>query len=181
MLNSYLLFRTGGTTLSKLCGRLKKIRVIYNAMRILFYKIPKKILLLDIEYSLLSLFHTLYGWFRPGFSIQRNNRTKPTQPLKLSPQKRRCTTIILILVQILLQLERSLETFQYQNTWTAHLIITSYESSTYKIWGFRKDNKFVNRLVKRARHSKDDWLRFAANHWPQDEVFKKSTFKPFCL
>ena len=175
--------------------KLKKVRIIYNAMKILFYKIPKKDIAtrrrIFFAFALPHFLWLISTWF--FYTERQQNQINSTYMTGIrivygligwdntttqiiSQEKTLYDCIYSYWCKFSLHLERSIEAFQYQNTWTAHLIITSYESSSYKILGFRKDNKFINRLAKRARHSKDDWLRFAANHRPQHEVFKKSTF-----
>jgi len=73
-------------------------------------------------------------------------------------------------------LERSLEAIQYHHTWTAYQIATTYDKSLYKTLEFRKNNKFINRLAERAKHSRCDWTKFEANHRPQHEIFRRSTY-----
>ena len=75
-----------------------------------------------------------------------------------------------------LHLEKLHEATSYQHTWTVFQILTKTDKSHYKFLGYRKNNKFLNRLVERVKHGKDDWLKFLLNHIPQHEIFKRSTY-----
>lgn len=72
-------------------------------------------------------------------------------------------------------LETTNEATQYQHTWTAYLAAKHPDKIWYRSMGFRKNSFFLNRLSKRAEHSKNDWNKFRENHIMQHEYYKKST------
>ena len=174
--------------------KLKGIRKTYNAMKILFYRIPKKEIKIRrkifFAYALPHFIWLMSTWF--FFTEKQQNQINSTYiyGLKivygiigwdditaqiLSQEKTLYDFIYAYWYRFSLHLERSLEAIQYQHTWTVYTIITTYDKSSYKTLGFRKNNRFINRFAQRARHSRCDWLKFEESHRPQHEIFRKST------
>lgn len=175
--------------------KLKKIRIIYNAMKILFYKIPKKEIAIRrkifFAFALPHFMWLISTWFFFTEKQQNQINSMYTFGIKivygmigwddittqiLSQEKTFHDFIYTYWCKFDIHLERSLEAIQYQHTWTAFQIVATYDKSSYKTLGYRKNNKFINRLADRAKHSRYDWLKFEANHRPQHEIFRRSTY-----
>ena len=63
----------------------------------------------------------------------------------------------------------------YRQTWSAFLIATSPSKEYYQSCGFRKNNKFANRLGERAHHTYLDFLSFTNVHKSQYAFFKRTS------
>lgn len=172
-----------------------KIKKTYNAMKALFHNIPKKEMSLRRRIFLaFSLPHFIWlittCFFFSENQKQKINKIYITRlkivyglygwddftTLILSQEKTLQDYIYSYWPKLSLHLEKSLEATSYQHTWTTFLTLTTLDKSQYKNLGYRKNSKFLNRLVERVKHSKNDWLKFEINHVPQHEVFMKSTY-----
>ncbi|CAM4867060.1 unnamed protein product [Rotaria socialis] len=195
-------FRYLGVTITQKLGwgsyidnKLRKIRNTYNAMKILFLNIPKKETSLRrkifLAFSLPHFIWLITTWF--FFSENQKQKINKTYiaglrivygvygwneftTLILCQEKTLLDYIFSYWSKFSLHLDKSLEATSYQHTWTAFQTLNKLDKSQYKNLGFRKNSKFLKRLVERVKHSKDDWLQFRVNHIPQHEVFKKSTY-----
>ena len=174
--------------------KLRKVRKIYNAMKILFYKIPRNNIKLRRKIffaSALPHFAWLFStWFFFTDLQQRKINSTYSQGIRivynlygwdtlstqiLSREKTLSDFIYSYWTRFSKHLETSLEATQYQHTWISYGIISTYNRAEYKKLDFRKNSIFLNRLVSRAKHSKSDWLKSEANHKPQYEIFRKSS------
>jgi hypothetical protein len=173
---------------------IKKIRKIYNAMKILYYNLPKKYIHLRrkifLSFALphfIWLFPTwfyftekqkekIYSLFCSGIRLVYGLRGwDDITTMVISQEKSLYDYIFSYWSKFAYHLEKADEATQYQKTWTAYLAAKSPDKIWYKTMGFRKNNFFLNRLSIRALHSKNDWMDFCVNHRRQHEYFKKST------
>ena len=174
--------------------RLKTIRNIYNALRIIYktikmnnIKIRRKIFL---AYVLRHFIWIFCIWFFLSERQQEKIQHVYCSGLRLVynlPQWDDLTTLILSREKSLndyiftywrrlaYHLLSADEACAFQQTWSLYLNISAADNSTYNSLGFRKNNKFLDRLKKQAKHIMIDWIDFNSIHFMQFDYFKNNT------
>ncbi|CAM4841450.1 unnamed protein product [Rotaria magnacalcarata] len=173
---------------------LTKIRKVYNAMKILYQKLPKKFI--NIRRKIFFAFalphfiwmfpiwfyltakqkEKIYSVFCLGIKLVYGIQSwDDISSMIISQEKALYDYIYSYWTRFSHNLDNSIEATNYQHTWTAYLAAKTPSKEMYKSMGLRKNNFFLNRLSKRAEHSKNDWISFRENHREQHEYFKHST------
>ena len=175
-------------------ARMKKIRSIYNAMKMIYTKIPRNFSAIRrrifLAYALPQFVWLFSTWFyftekqqtqitstfSSGLRIVYGlHRWNDENTLILSQEKSLNDYIFNYWSKLALHLERAHEAVQCQQSWSAYLTVTSPNRMWMKSMGFRRDSFFPNRLTKRAKHSKNDWTNFCTNHSQHHEYYRRST------
>jgi hypothetical protein len=73
-------------------------------------------------------------------------------------------------------LEKAPDAQCLQQSWQAFKIITSPDTRWYRTLGFKKCNKFLNRLRDRVQHSLTEWYSFKQTHHQHLDIFVKNTW-----
>ncbi|CAF3364924.1 unnamed protein product [Rotaria socialis] len=173
---------------------LNSIRKIYNAMKILFYNIPKKFISLRRKLFLAYALPHFIWMFPIWFFLTEKQKEKTyslycsgirlvyglkgwddISTMIISQEKSLYDFIFRYWYKFSYHLETANEATQYQHTWTAYLAAKPPDKIWYRSMGLRKNNFFLNRPSARAQHSKNDWISFRDNHKKQHEYFKNST------
>ena len=175
-------------------NRLKKIRKIYNALRIIFVKIP--ISLIHIRRRLFFAFalpHFIWlfsCWFFytevqqrliehvycTGLRITYNlNNWDDLTVYTLAREFTINDYLYKYWLKFNMHIERSHESHLYQITFVAYLAAKSPQKEWYCSMGMRKNTRFLCRLSERAKHSRIDLLDFMSIHAEQYGYFKHST------
>jgi hypothetical protein len=176
-------------------SRLKKIRKIYHALRILFKKIPISLIKLRrklfFAYALPHLIWLFSSWFFyteiqqrliehiycTGLRITYNfNLWDDLTVYTLSKEYSLNNYLYRYWIKFNKHLEISTEALQYQLTFNAYLAAKSPEKNWYLSMGMRKNSKFLNRLSLRAQNTKIDLLEFLGNHSQQYGYYKHASF-----
>jgi hypothetical protein len=176
-------------------NRLKKVKKIYHALRILFKKIP--ISLIEIRrklffaYALPHLIWLFSCWFFYTETQQKQIEHVYCTGLRIVYNlhmwnditvytlKREFTIndyLYKYWIKFAKHLEISTDALQYQLTFSSYLYVKSPHKNWYLSMGMRKNSKFLNRLSQRAKHSKIDLLDFLSCHYQQYGYFKHASF-----
>jgi len=173
--------------------RIRRIRNIYNALRILFYRIPLSHLkirrILFFAFAL-PHFTSLYScWFFytdiqqqyiehvycSGLSIIYNlHQWNDITVYILSEEFALRDYLYKYWQNFNAHLDQANEATQFQQTFTAYITVKSPDKSWYRPMGIRINDKFLKRLNKRAKHTKMDLADFFSIQKEQYGYFKRS-------
>lgn len=173
--------------------RMKKIRNIYSALRIMYKKIPienykirKK---LFCAFALPHFIWLFVAWFYytenqkqkvehlycTGIRIVYNlNGWNDYTTLTLARDKSLLDYVYHYWMKFMKHLNESPEGREYRETWEAYLIIKTAEKSLFKSLSLRKNNFFMNRLIQKAQHTNLEVFSFFCIQEKQKEYFKKT-------
>jgi hypothetical protein len=173
--------------------RIRRIRSIYNALSILFHRIPLSLIklrrLLFFAFALPHFVWLFSCWFFYTDIQQQHIEHVYCSGLKIIYQLHKwedITTYILskeltlrdylykYWLKFNTHLEKSNEATHFQKTFTAYLIAKTPHKSWYLSMGLRKNNKFLKRLTERAKHTKIDLADFFLIQKEQYGYFKHS-------
>jgi len=181
-------------------NRLKKIRKIYHALRILFKKIPVSLIKLRrklfFAYALPHMIWLFSCWFFYTEIQQRSIEHIYCTGLRLTHNLNLWDDITVYTLtreftlndylykywyKFIKHLDNSVEAHQYQLSFNAYLTAKTPQKNWYLSMGMRKNSKFLNRLSIRAKHSKIDLIEFFNNHHQQYGYFKHTSFPLYCF
>lgn len=175
--------------------RLKKIRTVYNALRIIFRKLPLSQLItrrkLFFAFALPHFIWLFSCWFFfseiqqskiehlycSGLRITYNLKQWDDQTVyTLAKEYTLKDYLFKHWIKFNNHLDKSSEAYQYQITFNAYLLAKSPKKVWYRAMGLRKNNPFLKRLTCQAKHSKIDLMEFLRIHQKQYGYFKHSSF-----
>ena len=165
-------------------NRLKKVRKIYHALRILFKKIPTSLVKLSrkllFAYALPHIMWLFSCWFFYTELQQRRIEHVYCTGLRLTYNLNlwEDLTIDVLTKEFTLNdyLYRSPEAHQYQLSFNSYLAAKTPQRSWYLSMGMRSNSKFLNRLSRRAKHTKVDIIEFLSKHHRQYGYFRYASF-----
>ncbi|CAM4834808.1 unnamed protein product, partial [Rotaria magnacalcarata] len=173
--------------------RTRRIRNIYNALRILFYRIPlSHVKLRRILFLAFALPH--FSWLYSCWFFYTENQQQYIEHVYVSGlriiynlHKWDDVTVYIVSKELTLRdylydywqkfnahLDQAHEATHFQQTFTAYIISKSPDKDWYLPMGLRKNNKFLKRLSERAKHAKIDLAGFFSIQKEQYGFFKRS-------
>ncbi|CAF1147804.1 unnamed protein product [Adineta ricciae] len=171
--------------------RLKKARKIFNALRIIFTKIPiylyKMRRKLCLAYGLPQIIWLFSCWFFYTEIQQRDIDHLYCSGLQLVYNLTQWDDLTVYIItresslsdylfkywtKFNAHLNKSPEANLYQQTFSAYLAAKTPQRAWYLSMGLRKNDKYVVRFSKRARHSKIDVSNFLIDHHQQYGRFR---------
>lgn len=199
-------FKYLGVTISTKLGwgnyvseRLRKVRGIYRALRIILTEIPIEMLhmrrKLFLAYALPHFCWLFCTWFYLTEIQQRTIEHVFCSGLRLTyafhgwddlttmivcREKSLRDYLYLYWTRLSAHLEKAPDALDFQQSLQAFKIVTSNDKSWYKTMGFRKNSKFPKRLAERAKHTIADWERFKEIHKDQHLFYQRDT-KYLCM
>jgi len=174
--------------------RIRKIRMIYKALNIIFRTIPPHLFKLRrkifLAYALPHFCWLFCCWFfytdtqKKQIEHVYHSGLRIVYALKewddlstilLTREKSLLDYVYSYWLRLKQHLLKAPEALAFQQSWKAYEIVTSSDKSWYKSMGFRKNSIFPNRLSQRAKHSLADLKLFEDVQKEQYQFFVKNT------
>lgn len=194
-------FKYLGVTISTKLGwglfindRIRKIRKVYKGMSIIFRKIPRS----DIQtrkklFSAFAMPHFIW-LFQVWFNFTENQRRSiehvyisglrciyalfkwdDETVLCLSREKSLRDHLFMYWCKFYVHLEKSPDALCLHQSYRAFEIATAPDPKWYKRLGYKRVNRFLNRLRERAQHSLQEWHIFKEVHSEQLLYYVRNT------
>ena len=174
--------------------RIRKIRKVYNALRITLRSIPSCLVAMRRKIFLAYALPHFCWLFCTWFYFTDNQRKTiehvycsglrivyslhgwdDTTTLILAREKSLPDYVYSYWQRLEQHLTKAPDALSFQQSWRAFEIIKSPDISWYKTMGFRRNSFFPKRLKERAKHTMEDWRAFEQIQSQQYECFKKET------
>lgn len=180
-----------GTFISE---RLRKIRKIYKALRMILRTIPLNLISIRrrifLAFALPHFCWLFCAWFY--FTENQKRLIEHTfcsglrivylikgwddvTTMIVSREKSLSDYIYSYWCRFSLHLEKAADALDFQQSWLAFKIAISPDKTWYRSMGFRKNSFFPRRLAERAQHTLQDWKIFENIQKQQFKFFKDDT------